>query len=80
MKQADYSHIGKNLHIYRQAKKLTQDRLAKEAGISRTAYRNIETSASMPTVNTLINICNALGVQFQDVLKPARELRKIKWN
>jgi len=78
MKMA-HDFIGKNLRMYRKAKGLTQGEVAQQAGISRTAYRNIETGKADPKVDTLISICNALGVKIQDVCTPARTLR-VRWN
>ena len=76
----DYGCIGKNLLMYRKTKRLTQDEVAKQSGISRVAYRNIETGQADPKVNTLLSICNVLGVKIQDVCTPTRTLKRVKWN
>ena len=75
-----HDFIGKNLRMHRKDKGLTQGEVAQQAGISRTAYRNIETGKADPKVDTLISICNVLGVKMQDVCTPARTLKQVKWN
>jgi len=80
VRMLDYSVIGKNLLKYRKDEGLSQAKLAKESGISTTAYRAIETGKAMPRVNTLLAICNVLGVKIQDVCSPVRKLENVKWN
>lgn len=74
------NNIGKNLRMYRQNENLSQAKLAKMSGLSTYGYRSIETGQADPKVNTLLKICNALGVKIQDVCAPVRDLKKVKWN
>jgi transcriptional regulator with XRE-family HTH domain len=45
--------IGTNLRRLRTARGVTQEDLAEAAGITRVAYRNVETGASLPRAETL---------------------------
>lgn len=68
--------IGIHLRRIRQAKGLSQEKAAELSGISRPAYRNIETGASTPKVSTLQSIADGLGVKLQDLVTPIRTLEK----
>lgn len=46
----------------RKSKKMTQEKLAAEAGIDRVALANIETSKRRPTVTTIYKIAHALRI------------------
>lgn len=51
-----------NLRRYRKLRHLTQDQIAGKVGISRVAYRNIETGKAEPRSGTLDALAIALGV------------------
>ncbi|MBC8453730.1 ImmA/IrrE family metallo-endopeptidase, partial [PVC group bacterium] len=63
-----------NLRRYRKLRHLTQDDIAGKVGISRVAYRNIETGKAEPRPNTLDALAIALGVDafslIGDIPKP----------
>lgn len=71
--------IGKNLRRLRNEKGLTQDKMAESAGISRVAYRNLESGHSLPRASTLEALAQALEVRLVDLLAPTRELRHIRF-
>jgi Zn-dependent peptidase ImmA (M78 family)/DNA-binding XRE family transcriptional regulator len=71
--------IAANLRRLRQEHDLSQDQLAENAGISRVAYRNIETRQSMPRADTLYALAAALGVGVQDLLAPAPTLKFVRF-
>lgn len=71
--------IASNLRRLRGFKKLNQEEIAKKAGISRGAYRNIETGKSVPRVSTLQSIANVLGVKLQDLINPSRQLNAVRF-
>ncbi len=58
----DYSLIGKRVATARKERGLTQDKLAEKADISNNYLSHIETSRSIPSLETLMNICDALDV------------------
>ena len=57
-----------NLRRFRRLNKQTQSEVAEKAGISRNAYRNIETGGSKPRTPTLYSIAKVLGVPALDLL------------
>ena len=58
-----------NLRRLRKVRKLTQTELAKRAGISRNAFRSIETGASKPRKSTFYSIAKALDVSVFDLVR-----------
>ena len=74
------SVISQNLLRIRTGKGMTQQQVADKSGISRTAYRNIESGMAKLKVNTLINITNALGTKLVEVFSEPHKLTKVKWN
>ena len=71
--------IGTNLRRLRKEKRISQEKTAKIAGISRVAYRNIETGSSKPKVSTLQGLAAALDVKLVDLLAPARKLQHVRF-
>lgn len=71
--------IAANLRRVRAAKGLTQEGVANRAGISKTAYRNLEGQKSLPRVDTLHCLAEALGVGIQELVTPPIELRKVRF-
>ncbi|HDP94746.1 MAG TPA: ImmA/IrrE family metallo-endopeptidase [Candidatus Aminicenantes bacterium] len=68
-----------NLRRLREARRITQGKLAKKASLSRVAYRNIETGKSVPRVRTLEAIAAALQVPLAQLVAPARELKAVRF-
>lgn len=75
----DLEMLGKNLRRIRQAKKMTQEQVAELSGISRPAYRSIESGESVPKVSTIQQISMALGVKLQELFSPVKTLRYIRF-
>lgn len=73
------SSIPANLKRLRGAKGLSQDRLAEEAGLSRSAYRNIESGKAQPRVRNLEAIASALHVSLRELLEPTHELAHVRF-
>jgi Zn-dependent peptidase ImmA (M78 family)/DNA-binding XRE family transcriptional regulator len=63
--------IGANLQRLRGMRGLTQEAAAEAAGLSRAAYRNLETGLSEPRASTLVALAKALQVSPADLLLPA---------
>lgn len=55
-------NIGNKIKEARLAKKMTQDELAKQLGISKNAISNYENGVSTPKLELLVSLMNALGV------------------
>jgi Zn-dependent peptidase ImmA (M78 family)/DNA-binding XRE family transcriptional regulator len=71
--------LAANLKRIRNAKGLTQDDLAQKAGISRAAYRNIESGSSVPRANTLQNLALALDVRIEALVQPVPVLDRVRF-
>lgn len=61
--------IGLNILYYRKEQGLTQEQLAEKSNISRTYIQRIETAASSCTVNTLIDIAEALNIPLKKLFE-----------
>lgn len=61
--------IGLNILHYRKEQGLTQMQLAEKCGISRNYIQRIETAASSCTVNTLIDIADALSIPLKKLFE-----------
>lgn len=68
-----------NLRRIRDEKGLSQAEVAERAGISRVAYRNIETGESVPRENTLARIVEVLGVRTADLMVHVQPLRAVRF-
>lgn len=73
------STVGINLRRHRVANKLNQTELAKKAGISRNAYRGIETGKSQPKPETMEQLCAVLGIGVFDLLQRVPELHSVRF-
>ena len=68
-----------NLKRFRTAKKLSQEKIAKKAGISRNAYRNIETGKTDPRMGNLNNIAAGLGVSIAQLMRVPPQLKSLRF-
>ncbi|MCK5690394.1 helix-turn-helix transcriptional regulator, partial [Myxococcota bacterium] len=73
------NNISQNLRRLRGAQNLTQEHLAEKSGLSRAAYRNIETGKSEPRVGTLQAIALALDVSIEKLVVPVRMARAVRF-
>lgn len=71
--------IAANLKRLRGSKGLTQDVVADKAGLSRSAYRNIECGKVQPRVGNLEAIATALQVPVRKLLEPTTDLRNVRF-
>lgn len=72
-------NLSKNLRRIRKINKLIQQKLAEEVGISRNAYRSIETGAAEPRMSTLEAIANALKVSVFDLTAEVPKLKALRF-
>lgn len=62
--------IGALLRSRRKARKIAQEQLADIAGISARTLRDIEKGIANPELETLLKICNVLGMEIKiEVIK-----------
>ena len=60
--------LGENIKLYRKKQKLTQVQLADKANISRSYLADVENNRYNPSVDTLKNISNGLGINLNELL------------
>jgi len=78
-------NLGALIRKHRKERKLTLKTVAEKAGVSEGFLSQVENSVSSPSVDTLVSICHALGVNAGDLLNQAgtREnlavIRKEDW-
>jgi Zn-dependent peptidase ImmA (M78 family)/DNA-binding XRE family transcriptional regulator len=72
-------HLMANLRRTRIARGFSQAELATQAGLSRVAYRNIETGTAQPRMDTLIRLAAALDMKFHELLAPVRTLKNVRF-
>jgi transcriptional regulator with XRE-family HTH domain len=62
--------VGRNLARIRTAKGLTQEALAERSGFSQQYLSGLERGRRNPTIVTLYELAQALGVDHLDLLRP----------
>jgi transcriptional regulator with XRE-family HTH domain len=63
--------LAQNVKTLRHASGLTQQRLAEKADIPRATLGLLESGEANPTLSVVLAVCDALGVQLQELLSPA---------
>jgi Zn-dependent peptidase ImmA (M78 family)/DNA-binding XRE family transcriptional regulator len=71
--------IAINIRRAREALGLSQEAAATAAGLSRVAYRNLESGASSPRDRTLVALARALHVRPEDLLRPSPALPRARF-
>lgn len=64
----DYRNLGSRIRAVRLEKKLTQERLAEAVGVGVTHISHIETGNSIPSLQVMLDIINALGCSADELL------------
>jgi Zn-dependent peptidase ImmA (M78 family)/transcriptional regulator with XRE-family HTH domain len=67
--------IAGNMILYRKALRLSQERLAEMAGVTRQSINNYEKGKTLPDSKTLSNLAYVLGIGLDDLLRPEGEDR-----
>jgi transcriptional regulator with XRE-family HTH domain len=65
--------VGQNLARIRRQKGLTQEELAEVSGFSQQYLSGLERGARNPTVVTLYELAQALGVNHVELVRPDRK-------
>ena len=60
--RVDYKKLGHRLKIAREKKQLTQEQLAERIGVSNNYISNIERNHSIPSLDTIVKLCNILDI------------------
>ena len=66
------AHLARNLASLRHARALTQESLAKAAGVPRSTIANLESGEGNPSLTVLVKVANALGAPIDELLAPPR--------
>jgi len=76
----EIGNIGANIEALRKEKKMTQEELGQEVGLTPSAISNIERNRSMPSVDTLWRVSDCLGVTIDSLLSSnvQKDLERIK--
>jgi len=69
--------LGTVLRIRRKGKKLTLKAVAEKAGISEGFLSQIENNVNSPSVDTLMNICAAIGTDAGEVIRQAQKQERL---
>jgi transcriptional regulator with XRE-family HTH domain len=70
-------HLADNIKAMREARGLSQQQIAKIAGVPRATWTHLESGAANPTLAVLIKCANALQVRLDELLGPARQPAKL---
>src|SRR5256884_9580646 len=71
------THLARNLLSLRHARTLTQEALAKAAGVPRSTIANLESGEGNPSLAVLVKVANSLGVPIDELLaSPRAKVRK----
>ena len=73
------AHIAENVARLRLDRQLTQEELARKAGLSRVALGKIERGIVVPRARTLAALEDALGVPLGDLVTPVRPLKTVRF-
>lgn len=65
-------HLGRNLSTLRRTRGLTQDALAKAAGLPRSTIANLESGEGNPSLTVLMKISGALGAPIDELVASPR--------
>lgn len=72
-------YIAANIARLRLDRQLTQDSLARQAGLSRMALGKIERGVAIPQARTLAALGKVLNVPVRDLVTPARSLESVRF-
>jgi len=65
----DYLSIGKRIRVNRHNVGMTQETLAEKVNVSPPYISRIENGSSSPSLQTLVDICNALNITIDDLMQ-----------
>ncbi|HVO89394.1 MAG TPA: helix-turn-helix domain-containing protein [Casimicrobiaceae bacterium] len=71
------ANLSRNLVSLRHARALTQEALARAAGVPRSTIANLESGQGNPSLTVLVKVANALGAPIDELLAaPRAKVRK----
>ncbi len=72
MEQRAARHLADNVRSLREGRGLTQQQMAKIAGIPRATWSNLESGSANPTLAVLTKVANALQTRLEELLSAPR--------
>jgi transcriptional regulator with XRE-family HTH domain len=72
MLEAAADNLARNIVQLREARGLTQQQIARLAGLPRPTWANLESGAANPTLAVLIKVAAALQVSLEELIAPPR--------
>ena len=66
------SRLGENVRSLREARGLTQAKIAQLAGVPRPTWATLESGAANPTLAVMMKVANALQVRLEELIGPPR--------
>ena len=69
----EHDHLADNIRAVREARGLSQQQIAKAAGIPRATWTHLESGGANPTLAVLIKVASALQVRLDELLAPPRQ-------
>jgi transcriptional regulator with XRE-family HTH domain len=70
-------NLGRNIQELRETRGLTQQQIAKVAGIPRATWANLESGAANPTLAVLVKVAQALQVRLEELIEPPRRTGRL---
>jgi transcriptional regulator with XRE-family HTH domain len=65
-------NLANNMRQLREARGLTQQQVAKRAGVPRPTWANLESGGANPTLAVLVRVASALSVSLEELVGPPR--------
>jgi transcriptional regulator with XRE-family HTH domain len=69
----EHDHLADNIKAIRETRGLSQQQIAKAAGIPRATWTHLESGAANPTLAVLVKVANALQVRLDELLAAPRQ-------
>ena len=73
MPTGEHDHLADNIRALRATRALSQQQIARAAGIPRATWTHLESGAANPTLAVLVKVANALQVRLDELLAPPRQ-------
>ena len=70
-------NIATNIRQLREARSMTQEQLAREAGVPRPTVASLESGSANPTISILIKVATGLQVPVEELISPPRAIGKL---
>ncbi len=68
-----HDHLADNIKALRETRGLSQQQIAKAAGIPRATWTHLESGGANPTLAVLMKVASALQIRLDELLAPPRQ-------